>query len=692
MGRGVERRLHNGARRKDAPGRAPAGARVRLLPMKPLNLKAKFAIAAGVMMLAVSIIITAFLTQQQEAIIREELLARAVALTENLSYNCQLPLAAENQTSLRRLAQGLFKQAEVSYVQFTNSSGQDLLREGEGGSQPLDIARVRYVVEHPSGARSSWVATADGREFVDVQTDVTVEGDDGGGEADILASRRNADRVELGRVRVGLTTVPAQNRIAHVRVLAGLLGILIALAGSVVGALVIHVLTRPLSQLMEGNRRVARGDFGLRLEVRSGDEFGRLAGSYNQMADEIQRSRELAESYLASLRSNAEHLEEANRALQQSNGELAKSSRMKSEFLAVMSHELRTPLNVILGFSEVLLDQTFGPLNPKQSRYSENILASGRHLLSLINDILDMSKVEAGRMKVAPEPFDLRQTAEEIQSQVRNLAAKKGLDVRLGAVPPVTPITDPKLFRQVLLNLLSNAVKFTPAGGTVDFQIHCLDGRVLREHTATSTLAPERKLAIVPRRVLLVEVHDTGIGIAAEDQDKIFQSFQQVDATYARRQEGTGLGLALTRKLVTLLGGDIWLQSAPGEGSTFRFWVPFESTDDDAERHHDPHADLRSLDHGAAPGTLAAGHFSAPAARSGGERTAASAVWPWGNEPVALGSELPSGVSGWAFGTAHALDAPDDTVVVEAASPEAPVQAPALRAARKKRRPKEAGT
>jgi len=690
--------------------------------MKTLNLKAKFAIAAGVMMLAVSIIITTFLTQQQEAIIREELLSRAVALTENLSYNCQLPLAAENQTSLRRLAQGLFKQAEVSYVQFTNSRGQDLLRDGEGGSQPVDIARVRNVVEHSSGARSSWVATTDGREFVDVQTNVSVEGDDSGGEADILASRRNADRVDLGRVRVGLTTVPAQKRIAHVRLLAGLLGVLIALAGSVVGAGVIHFLTRPLSQLMEGNRRVARGDFGLRLEVRSGDEFGRLAGSYNQMADEIQRSRELAESYLASLRSNAEHLEEANRALQQSNGQLAKASRMKSEFLAVMSHELRTPLNVILGFSEVLLDQTFGSLNPKQARYSENILTSGRHLLSLINDILDMSKVEAGRMKVAPEPFDLRQAAEEIQSQVRNLAAKKGLDVHLGAVPPVTPVTDPKLFRQVLLNLLSNAIKFTPAGGSVDFEIHCLDGRVLRDHAAASTLTPERKLAIVPRRVLLVEVRDTGIGVAIEDQDKIFQSFQQVDATYARRQEGTGLGLALTRKLVTLLGGDIWLQSASGEGSTFRFWVPFESTDGDIERNPDPQADLRLADNGAAPGMMAVGHFGGLAAHSGVERPATSAVWPWGNDRLAEGAGRLSGVSGWAFGTPHALDIADDPtgtfqeppaslvtdVPVPETAPGTPDAAadtrqpsvvgvstpagPAPRAARKKRATKAAGT
>lgn len=611
-----------------------------------LNLKAKFAIVAGAMILTVALIITGFLTQQQEGTIREELLARAVALTDNMAYNCQLPLAAENKASLRNLAQGLFKQAEVSYVHFESSSGQSLLSESEGGGRALDIVAVRAVQEHPGGARSAWVRTADGREFVDVQMTVVAEsaeaddaqtGSGRGDEPDILATTRNADHVTLGRVRVGVTTSPAQKRIAHLRTLATMLSVLIALAGSLVAALLIHVLTRPLAQLMEGNRRVARGDFGLRLEVRSRDEFGRLAGSYNQMADEIQRSRELAESYLASLRSNAEHLEEANRALQKSNTDLAKASRMKSEFLAVMSHELRTPLNVIIGFSEVMLDQTFGALNPKQQRHAENILSSGRHLLSLINDILDLSKVEAGRMKLAPEPFDLRQSLEEVQSLVRNLAAKKGLEIQCVKVPAVTPITDPKVFRQVLLNLLANAIKFTPDGGRITFNVQCLDGRALRSDAVTQPLSPERRLAIVPRRVLLVEVHDTGIGIAPEDHERVFQAFQQVDASYARGQEGTGLGLALTRKLVTLLGGDIWLQSVPGEGSTFWFWIPFEAREVEPETAGDGPGETleaRSAAH-AMPRTAAALRVAAsplpetvPAATE-----AEPGAWPWGMAP-----------------------------------------------------------
>jgi signal transduction histidine kinase len=669
--------------------------------MRFLDLKAKFAIVAGAMILTVAVIITTFLTKQQERTIREELLARALALTENLAYNCQLPLAAENRTSLGRLAQGLLKQDEVSYVEFQSTTGEYLAREGNNSTGDPGVEDVRDVVEHGAGTRSAWVRTADGRTFVDVQTTVVVEGEDETSvENDILATNRQAD-VELGRVRVGLTTAPAQQRIAHLRRLAGLLGLAAAVLGSFIAAALIHVLTRPMSQLMEGNRRVARGDFSLRLEVRSGDEFGRLAGSYNQMADEIQRSHELADSYLASLRANAERLEEANRALQQSNAELAKASRMKSEFLAVMSHELRTPLNVIIGFSEVLLDEQFGKLNPKQARYADNVLSSGRHLLSLINDILDLSKVEAGRMKVAAEPFDLKHTIDEIHSLVRNLATRKDLEVKCAEAPALTPITDPKIFRQVMLNLLSNAIKFTPAGGKVEFGVRCIDGRALRSDAAARSLPPSRRLAIVPRPVLVVEVRDTGIGIAAEDHEKIFHAFQQVDASYARRQEGTGLGLALSRKLVTLLGGDIWFTSVPNEGTTFWFYVPFawsEATESPslgvAPLEHEPDAgDAKTAVRapsrvgagaGAGAGTGVGAGVGASTGDGSGDgdaaalRPAAHGEWPWG-APHAGDGETASDAVVTTPDDAEAAAAPDASSAVArrtAAASESPAGRP----------------
>jgi signal transduction histidine kinase len=610
--------------------------------MIDLNLKPKFAILTGTLILSVSLILTVVLTRSQESTIRGELLNRAVALTENLAYNCQLPLAAENQTSLRRLAQGLFKQTEASYVEFLSTDGRSLHRAGNGPGWTLEIVAERDVQVHRSGTRTAWYTTRGGQNFLDVRTSVRVEASQ---EDDILATQRRTADVDLGTVRVGFSAAPAQALIAHVRVLGGMLGLAIALAGSLVAAALIHVMTRPLAQLMEGNRRVARGDYGLRLEVRTRDEFGRLAGSYNQMTDEIQRSHELAESYLASLRANAEHLEEANRALQQSNTGLAKASRMKSEFLAVMSHELRTPLNVILGFSEVLLDQTSGPLNPKQSRYAENILSSGKHLLDLINGILDLSKVEAGRMKVSVEPFDLRQAFDEIGSLVRDLARKREVQFACAAVPTLTPVTDQKLFKQVVLNLVANAIKFTPAGGQVDLAVRCLDGRALRSDSVTRLLSPERRLAIMPRRVLLVEVRDTGVGIPTEEHDKIFHAFQQVDASYARRHEGTGLGLALSRKLVQLLGGDIWFRSAAGEGSIFWFYVPFEMRGEETPVPESKEATPAEVTQ---PAAASRPHASPRhPERSGGAAPAGPVdlAWPWGEPAGDVATSAPLAAS-----------------------------------------------
>jgi signal transduction histidine kinase len=231
--------------------------------------------------------------------------------------------------------------------------------------------------------------------------------------------------------------------------------------------------------------------------------------------------------------------------------ELEAASRHKSEFLANMSHELRTPLNAIIGFSEVLGERMFGELNDKQAEYVQDILSSGRHLLALINDILDLSKIEAGRMELELSRFDLPAAIGSAVILVRERATRHGLaldtsvDDRLGSF-----VGDERKIRQVLLNLLSNAVKFTPEGGRITVRAAPADG------------------------VVEISVSDTGIGIAPEDQEAVFQEFRQVGTDYARKREGTGLGLALARRFVDLHGGRIWVKSRLGEGSTFTFNLP----------------------------------------------------------------------------------------------------------------------
>ena len=239
------------------------------------------------------------------------------------------------------------------------------------------------------------------------------------------------------------------------------------------------------------------------------------------------------------------------REIEDKSRQIEAANRHKSEFLANMSHELRTPLNAIIGFSEVLGERMFGELNEKQAEYTDDILSSGRHLLSLINEILDLSKVEAGRMELELATFDLPLAIENARTFVRERATKHGInldvtiDERLGEF-----VGDERKIKQILLNLLSNAVKFTPEGGRIGINARQADGAVE------------------------ISVTDTGIGIAPEDQATIFEEFRQVGGDYAHKKEGTGLGLTLAKKFVELHGGRIWVESEVGKGSKFTFTLP----------------------------------------------------------------------------------------------------------------------
>jgi GAF domain-containing protein len=239
------------------------------------------------------------------------------------------------------------------------------------------------------------------------------------------------------------------------------------------------------------------------------------------------------------------------REIEEKSQQIEAANRHKSEFLANMSHELRTPLNAIIGFSEVLQERLFGELNDKQAEYTDDILTSGRHLLSLINEILDLSKVEAGRMELELATFDLPLAIDNARTFVRERATRHGItldvtvDDHLGDI-----VGDERKIKQILLNLLSNAVKFTPEGGRINIDAKQADGSVE------------------------ISVSDTGVGIAAEDQPKVFEEFRQVGADYSHKSEGTGLGLTLAKKFVELHGGKIWVESEVGKGSKFTFTLP----------------------------------------------------------------------------------------------------------------------
>jgi two-component system CheB/CheR fusion protein len=248
-------------------------------------------------------------------------------------------------------------------------------------------------------------------------------------------------------------------------------------------------------------------------------------------------------------------LEKAHEDLEELAAELKRTTRAKSEFLANMSHELRTPLNSIIGFSEILYDETFGPLNQKQKKYVEYVLTSGKHLLLLINQILDMSKVEAGKMKLALSSLPMKSLLNDISLLIADMVSKKKIEMSLEIAEDLPDIEGDELkVKEILYNLISNAVKFTPDGGKIGMRAKRVDSKIE------------------------IEVWDTGAGIAAENMGKIFEGFFRVDTPYSRITEGTGLGLPLSKKLVELHGGNFSVESGGlSKGTQVRFTLPIIS-------------------------------------------------------------------------------------------------------------------
>jgi signal transduction histidine kinase len=301
---------------------------------------------------------------------------------------------------------------------------------------------------------------------------------------------------------------------------AGAGSLLLALA---LGLLLSDSVLVPLRQTQRRLAAIAAGDFSGHVDVPNRDEIGALAADVNRMSDELQRVY----------------------------GELEKASRQKSDFLATMSHELRTPLNAIIGFSEVLQEQMFGELNERQLADVNEVLDAAEHLLSLINDVLDLAKVESGRMELELSQVTIPDVLRSAVSMHSERASRGGIDLALSSEPEeITVTADERRVRQVVFNLLSNAIKFTPNGGRVDVSARTNDGHVE------------------------IAVADTGPGVPPEDLETIFEEFEQ--SSDGKKVEGTGLGLPLSRKLVELHSGQLWVESNVGRGSTFRFTLPVE--------------------------------------------------------------------------------------------------------------------
>ncbi|MFH1778163.1 MAG: ATP-binding protein [Candidatus Omnitrophota bacterium] len=338
---------------------------------------------------------------------------------------------------------------------------------------------------------------------------------------------------------------PLNKLMFHAGVLTIILLIILILTGYIFGG----GFVKPIKKLHEATEKIAKGNLEYKIEINTNDEIEQLADAFNVMTRDLKKttvSIDNLNAEVAERRKREKELEEAKKAAEIAN-------HAKSDFLANMSHELRTPLNAIIGFSEVLRDEGFGKVNEKQREYIIDILDSGKHLHSLINDLLDLSKIESGKVKLYLTEVNFKELIENSVVMIKEKALKHGIKISVDIKDNVENIrADERSIKQVIYNLLSNAVKFTPDGGDVGIEAQQTD------------------------KELLVTVWDTGIGIEDKDKNKIFKAFEQIDSGISRQYEGTGLGLALSKKIVELHGGRIWFESeGENRGAKFNFTIPW---------------------------------------------------------------------------------------------------------------------
>ncbi|MEJ7812908.1 MAG: ATP-binding protein [Gemmatimonadaceae bacterium] len=404
----------------------------------------------------------------------------------------------------------------------------------------------------------------------------------------------------------------------------GLVGAVITLLGAAAAWVLSRRVTRPLGALTTAAEAIAAGDYGRRVEVTRGDEIGRLAGTFNAMAGRVAETSATMKDQAAQLEATAAELATANDELRVANERLAgqtaaaesaqhaaeaaraeaeRASQAKSDFLAVMSHEIRTPINAMVGYTQLVEMGIAGPVTDGQRTQLERVRASGQHLLGLVNEVLDLAKVESGELSVLHERAIAADAADAALALTRPLAAAKGIaiTVRCGGARHAAYLGDEQRVRQVLVNLVSNAIKFTNPGGRIS--IRCSTGDQPGDGAEPQELPGGGPWTSV-------SVEDTGIGIAPEQLAVVFEPFVQAESGLTRSRGGTGLGLAISRRLARLMGGDVTVRSRLGEGSRFTFWLP-----------------AAGMEHAGARGRA-----------SGEQRAAAASTWDEAARPEAAGA------------------------------------------------------
>jgi two-component system sensor histidine kinase BarA len=536
----------------------------RLLP-KLLGLSTKFVLFISLVIIAVCSGLSLYFIRQQSDAMRQALIETGLILVKNLAHNSRYGLIARDLVLLDQLINGVMDIDESVYVVFTGPDGERLTAKSKANVYP-DHAIAESLIRSSATEVTITPFTVDqGRRHHLYDFAITIyRGNEQNFPVFSFESEESPDEVQPGArrhpliygvVQVGLSKEKMNQALNTMIGNVTLITLTVILAGIVATVLLTRRITTPLKTLVASARRIAAGDLTVSVSSTTRDEVGQLTTVFNQMIEALcERDVQVKQAYgeLEELNQSLEQrVRQRTSELQAANEKLKELDRLKSTVVSVVSHELRTPMTSIKGYVENLLDGLAGALTEKQTRTLERVKHNIDRLTRMINELLDLSKIEAGRLELQLAPIDIADVVEDVIENYQAAARQKSLVVRVVLSPPLPPVrADSDKLHRVLINLLHNAIKFTPEGGEIRIE------------------AKVRANDFVE-----VSVSDTGPGIPSNELDKIFDTFYRSQSAPVEAR-GAGLGLTIAKNLVELHGGVMWVESTVGKGSRFSFTIP----------------------------------------------------------------------------------------------------------------------
>ena len=554
--------------------------------LRNISLRIRLMVYSTIMIIVVVSTLSLILLYHHHQDMWAEFRLRGESITEEISHDLKIPVMIEDKNSIEKVAKGGLALKDVVSVKVFNKENILLVYMGNPEFIPEEL---QHSVQHPiiieAGELMPWS----------------------------IESVKKGSSENLGKVEMIFSTQRLKDDIKKMVYLVIIFTIIVIILRLISDYVFTTAITKPIASLVTATEAVADGDLSHMIDVSSTNEVGKLASSFNRMIvalkdrdeeilfqhQKLQKNykkledshKELNDAYKSlsdttrelegykkeleeKVKVRTSELNETHLKLQDSYAKLKEVDRLKSEFLANMSHELRTPLNSIIGFSMVILKGIDGPITELQRTDLTAIHQSGQHLLTIINDILDLSKIESGKMELMKEVIDVGRIAEDVISTASALIRGKPVNLLMeleGGLPLIH--ADKTRIRQVMLNMFSNAVKFTD-NGEIKLKVRKVkyDDISLIEKNPDSYCS--KRTTLRDGDFILVSVKDSGIGIKRDDMPKVFEEFRQIDSSSIRKEGGTGLGMAISRKFIELHGGEIWVESRFGNGSTFHFIIP----------------------------------------------------------------------------------------------------------------------